>query len=117
MEKKISDVISFIRKAMKCNHLIVSNFYNSISVEDKYNSKQIDFSILSNNKLVSVTSDYGKFYIKIETSRDKAELELLMEDVREHLRNIGLQEFDNFFKSDNENPIADINDLDNEEDE
>lgn len=125
MEKNwIEEIKEFIRKAMNkgfnidgCSYI---SYYNGDEHSNNYDfniNSEINISINSvDNVLVINTSKRnGHFRTDIElTKRDCLELDALILAIEEYREDIAIEEFNNFFKDEDEKP-KDINDLDEDD--
>lgn len=107
----MNDIIAFVEKAMKQN-LYVHNYFEGTFVEKNNNKITISKSI--NDKDILITTNSGRFHVKNLTEKEILQYNLLRENVKLYMEDRGIEEFENFFK-DEENKVKDINDLDNED--
>lgn len=107
----MNDIIAFVEKAMKQN-LYIYNYCEGTVI--KKNNNKVDISKSINGKDIIITTKSGRFRIKNLTEKEILQYNLLRENVKSYMEDRGIEEFENFFK-DEENKVKDINDLDNED--
>lgn len=130
MEKniKFEDVVAFIKKVMDLDFNInYSPFPFSETtelivfkeLENKTIRKYIDFAYEDDKLLMNLNGGFSlkkpsDYIIEVSDKKDILKWEFLMEEVKEYCINKIENDFKNFFK-DLQNPVKDINDLDNED--
>lgn len=104
MEKTMSDIIAFVRKAIEESYHVYISFYGEVIVEssifnDKITIRPIfSFDSCTDNSSHIVITRNGKFYIGAN-DREKLEFQLLKEDVKEYEKKNAIEDLDNFFQS------------------
>lgn len=130
MEKKIKfeNVIAFIKKAMDLDFdinyssaLFSDSFELTIfkELEDKTLKRYINWRYSDDKLLINLNGDFipGKlayYIIEVVDKKDILKWEFLIEEVKEYCVNKLENNFKNFF-NELQNPVKDINDLDNED--
>lgn len=114
MEKtiKFEDVIAFIRKAMNDNLKIEAPVESGESITI-YNSYGECFIFDTFKNIFYINTPNGYFEINI-SNEDYNLYKVILDSVRNYIHDVGIKEFTDFFKDD-ENRVKDINDLDNDE--
>lgn len=130
MEKKIKfeDVVAFIKKVMDLDFNInyspapfseTTELIVFKELENKTIRKYIDFAYEDDKLLMNLNGGFSlkkpsDYIIEVSDKKDILKWEFLMEEVKEYCINKVENDFKNFFK-DLQNPVKDINDLDNED--
>ena len=118
-ELNLNLLVAIVARAMK-DGFTVSSYYNNINIQNK-EDKFIELALtknISDNYIISVSSDRGRNEIKDVSEEDVLRFKLLVKDCKRYEKSKLIEDINSFFATEEkkEETKKTINDLDNEDD-